>query len=289
MSVFHCINGKIVAETDAVISALDLGLLRGYGVFDYAQCYNGRPFHLRAHIERLMRSAIAVELNIEMSIDEIENLAWDVIKRNAPIDAGIRFVITGGLSHDLLLPSGSASFYILFHPCLSMQASEAPLGVRAITTPVFRYLPNVKTTNYMPAIFARKKALKLGAYDALYLDLSQGIIEGTTCNVFFVKNGTLITDDSNELIKGITRELLLNIGKDHYPIEYRALHINEISSCQEAFLTSSVKDLVPLVQIDDHIVGNGTPGAITAHLRALYHLYIENYLTSKQYLQEITA
>lgn len=289
MSVYHCINGKIVADTDAVISALDLGVLRGYGVFDYAQCYNGRPFHLRAHIERLLRSAIAVELNVEMSIQEIENLAWDVIKKNAPIDAGIRFVVTGGESRDFLLPSGKASLYILFHPCLSMQASEDPLGVRAITTPVLRYLPHVKTTNYMPAIFARKKALQIGAHDALYLDASQGIIEGTTCNVFFVKNGTLITDDSNELIKGVTREILLNIGKDHYPIEYRALHIDEISSCEEAFLTSSVKDLVPLVQIDDRIVGNRTPGAVTAHLRALYHQYIEKTLTSEQYLQEITA
>jgi branched-chain amino acid aminotransferase len=287
MSVFHCINGKIVAETDAVISALDLGLLRGYGVFDYAQCYSGRPFHLRAHIERLLRSASAVELDVEMSIDEIENQALDVIKKNAPVDAGIRFVITGGLSNDLLLPSGKATFYILFHPCQSMQASEAPLGVRAITTSVLRYLPHVKTTNYMPAIFARKKAFKLDAYDALYLNSSGGIIEGTTCNVFFVKNGKLITDDSNELIKGITRELLLNIAKDHYAVEYRALNINEISSCEEAFLTSSVKDLVSLVQIDDQMVGNGTPGAVTAHLRALYHLYIENYLTLE--LQEITA
>jgi len=287
MSVFHWINGKIVEEVDALISALDLGLLRGYGVFDYAQCYMGRPFHLRAHIERLFRSADAVELNVGMSVDQMEDLAWDVIRRNKPVDAGIRLVVTGGLSNDLLVPSGTASVYILFHPCLSMQANEALFGVRTITTSVLRYLPHVKTTNYMPAIFARKKAAMQGAYDALYLNASQGIIEGTTCNVFFVKNGTLITDDSNELIKGVTREVLLNLAKDHYPIEYRALNVHEISSCQEAFLTSSVKDLVSVVQIDDQIIGNGTPGTVTAHLRSLYHLYIENYLTSE--LQEITA
>ena len=223
MPVFHYVNGKITSEAEALFSVLDLGLLRGYAVFDYTQLYAGRPFHLRDHIIRLQNSAERIGLDLPMSIEEIEEAAFDLIEKNEPINAGIRFVLTGGLAgKDFLLPARKSSLFILFHPFAPYKAEYYLKGMRAVTTTALRYLPDVKTTNYIPAIFAMKKALESDADDALYLNREGGIIEGTTCNVFFVKNGRIITDDSDQLVRGVTRDIvpvllrttiLLNIGR----------------------------------------------------------------------------
>jgi branched-chain amino acid aminotransferase len=290
MPVFHYVNGKVVTEDEARISVFDLGLLRGYGVFDYVQLYKGRPFHLRAHVERLHCSAQQIQLDLPMSIEEIEKTVWNLIERNEPIDAGIRFVITGGLSgKDLLTPGHTSSLIMLFHPFSPYKEEYYQNGMRAITTPVLRYLPHVKTTNYMPAIFAMKKAIGAGVDDALYLNDEGRIIEGTTCNVFFVKNGVLITDNSDQLVKGVTRDVVLRLAQNHYPIEFRSLSLAEATSCDEAFLTSSIKDMIPLVQIDHKKVGSGHPGSVSAHLRTLFHCYIKDYFKSNKHLTKVTA
>lgn len=286
MSIFHYINGNIEETSRAQISALDLGLLRGYGVFDYVPLYKGRPFYLRAHIDRLQRSAKEVQLELPMSVDQIEQTALALIEKNQPIDAGLRFIITGGMSGlDFLLPGTISSLVILFHPWTPYSKELYENGMRAVTTSELRHLPHVKTTNYMPAIFAMKKAIEANANDALYLNSEGRILEGTTCNVFFVKNGTLITDDSDQIVRGVTREIILNLARNHYPIEYRAISVEEAASCDEAFLTSSVKDVMPLVQIDNRKIGSGRVGSVSAHLRSLFHVYIENYV----HTQEVTV
>ena len=283
MTIFHYINGNIEEKSCAQINVLDLGLLRGYGVFDYVSLYKGRPFYLRAHIDRLQISAKQIQLELPMSIMQIERAALDVIEKNEPIDAGLRFIITGGLSGgDLLLPEGKSSLMILFHPLTPYSIEHYTNGMRAVTTSELRYLPHVKTTNYISAIFAMKKALAANANDALYLNCDGGILEGTTCNVFFVKKGTLITSDSPQIVRGVTREIILNLAKNHYPIEYREVSVEETSSCDEAFLTSSLKDVMQLVQIDNQKIGNGRPGSISAHLRSLFHAYIENYFHAQK-------
>lgn len=290
MTIFHYVNGKIVPDEKAGVHVLNLGLLRGYGVFDYAQTYGGRPFHLRAHIERLQRSAEEIGLNLPMSIDEIEQVAWDLIEYNEPIDAGVRFLVTGTLcGKDILQPGDISSLTMLFHPFTPLNTEAYTKGFKAVTTKHIRYMPHVKSINYMPTIFAMKEAVAKGADDALHLNDSGGIIEATTSNVFFVKNGKLITDDSNQLVKGVTREIILNLAQKEYPIEYRTVHLSEFSTYDEAFLTSSAKDLVPLVEIDGIAVGNGSPGPISDHLRRLYHNYIEEYFRQNFHLKQATV
>ncbi len=285
MTRFHYINGEIVPESTAYISVFDLGLLRSYAVFDYVQLYQGCPFHLKEHLQRLKKSAEQVQLKLPMSIEAMEKIALELIQKNEPIDAGIRFIVTAGLcGPDLLLPKNESTLIILFHPISPNPEHYYQSGMKAVTTPLLRYLPHVKTTNYMPAIFAKKYALEHQSDDALYIDELGGILEATTSNVFFIKDGTIITDDSDLIVKGITREIILNLAKPHFPIEYRALPIKEISSCDEAFLTSSIKDIIPLVKIDDQNVGNGKPGPISHQLRGLFHVYLQNYLSFQKVL-----
>lgn len=276
---YHYVNGSFIPHLEASISPLDLGVLRGYGVFDYVQLYKGRPFHLMDHLERLKWAADRVGLRFPLSLTAITDLTFDLIKKNQPIDAGIRFIITGGKTKDLLIPcENEANFMILFHPCEPNPETFYTKGMSVITHQMLRMMPSVKTTNYYPAIFAMKKAQELGRNDALYLNNQKKILEGTTSNVFFFNGKKLITSNSKDIVKGITRKVILKMAKDHYDIEYRSLHIDEIESCEEAFLCSSVKDLIPLVKIDEKSVGDGRPGQVTAHLRKIYWEYIRNHI-----------
>lgn len=279
MTIFHYVNGAVVPEEKAVVSALDLGLLRGYGVFDYVQVYQGKPFHLMDHLQRLLWSAEQVGLSLPIGLEEIEKLSKKLLSNNQPIDAGLRLIITGGYSgQDQLLPSEPAHLMMLFHPFTPTPEKYYTRGMRVITTRMLRSLPGVKTTNYMPAIFAASKAKKMGFDDAVYVNAQEEILEGMISNAFFFKQGTLITSDSDQIVKGVTRAVILELAKPHFPIEMRSLPLSELKDCEEAFLCSSRKEVAPLVQIDDTIIGSGKPGPQCAKLRKLFQEYVAAYL-----------
>jgi len=285
---FHYVNGKITTEEETHLSAFDLGIIRGYGVFDYVQLYKGRPFHLQSHLERLEKSAKGIGLEMPLTIEQIELAAWKVIETNEPVDAGLRFMITGGLSSkDFLIPDTTTSLIILFHPTESYPNKIYEKGMRAITTSTLRLYPHVKSNCYLPAIMAMREANRRGFHDAIYINEKNEVLEGTTCNVFFIKNDNLITDDSDLIIKGVTRDIILNLTKD-LQIEFRSMPLSEIPSCDEAFLTSSIKDCVPLVQVNEEIVGSGRPGPITEMLRNRFHSYLQTtLLEEKQFARSI--
>lgn len=272
-------NNAFVLKQEALISVFDMGLLRGHGVFDYAQVYQGHPFHLTDHLLRLKWSCEQVGLCLPKTLDELHEITHAFIEKNNMQNGGIRFVVTGGApSLDLLLPEGESNLLILPHPYTPNPESYYTKGMCVVTTNFLRLLPSVKTTNYIPAIFAIKKAKERGCDDALYLDADNLILEGTTSNVFFFKNNTWITSNSTEIVKGVTRDVLLRlIGKD-VAIEYRSISVDEAISCEEAFLCSSVKDVVPLVQIDGQKIGTGLVGPRTEKLRMVYREYIQSHL-----------
>ena len=282
--IFHFLNNTFVTEQEATFSPFDLGLLRGYGVFDYVQLYQGRPFHLDDHLERLRWSAEQIDLALPMDMGKIKALTLQLIDKNPSIDAGIRFLITGGLcGKEFLLPANHSELGMLFHPFQPHpDRYYQQKGMRAVTFHLDRTYPCVKTINYTHAVLAMKKAEKSRMDDAIYLNSSQELLEATTSNLFFLKDGKWITAKNDQVVNGVTRTILLKLAKEHYPVEFRALHLDEIEACDEAFLCSSVKDVVPLVQIDDKKVGMGLPGAHTAKMRLLFHRYLENYLSEKQ-------
>lgn len=278
MAIFHYVDGAFIPEEKAYVSALDLGILRGYGIFDYVQIYQGKAFHLQDHLERFKWSAEQVELSLPVSLSELTHLVDELLAKNPSIDAGVRLLLTGGPSgQDQLLPEEAPSLILLFHPYQAPPERYYNKGMKAITTNLLRIIPGVKTTNYMPAIFAMNKAKKMGFDDAIYLNDRQELLEGSISNAFFFKEGKLITSDSNSIVKGVTRAILLRLAADHFPIEFRSLPLSEVSSCQEAFLCSSRKEVAPLVQIDNMIIGSGTPGPLSTKLRALFQDYITHY------------
>ncbi len=274
------INGSYVEENAAKISVLDLGLIRGYGVFDYLRTYNKRPFHLQNHLERLRYSAQEIGLNLPLEIEEIASIIETLLEKNGFEESSVKMIVTGGLSPDQLMPKELPSLMIFTYPLKPFSEEHYKNGVKTITTTLSRAIPQSKTLQYIPAIMALKKGLSTNATEALYLNKKNEILEATTSNFFAFKNGVLITPESDELLIGITREVVRALAKDHFKVEMRTISYEEIASLDEAFLTSSNKEVMPVIQIDEFVIGKGVVGENTKKLMHLFREYTHQPLWS---------
>jgi branched-chain amino acid aminotransferase len=269
------LKGNYLAEKDAHISVLDLGLLRGFGVFDYLRTYRGRPFHLQDHLLRLQYSAEQLGLTLPHSLEEITQIIARLLSLSKLPEASIKILLTGGVSPDQFTPPSASELIAFVYPLSPIPPSAYTLGIPVVTTRLGRSLPTSKTTQYAPAIVALQSGKLHKAKEALYLNAQEEILEATTSNFFAIKNGTLYTCASNEVLFGITREILLTLAKDHYPIALASIRYNELSSIDEAFITSSNREVMPVVAIDGQPIGAGTVGPKTRHLMQRFQAYTE--------------
>jgi branched-chain amino acid aminotransferase len=280
----YYINGAFVLAREATVSAGDLGLVRGYGVFDVLRTYDRIPFALRRHLERLERSAQQVNLPLPASLDELERLVHATLARNAAVeperDVTVRLIVTGGASAGFLLPDGNPSLLILVAPVRSVPGHHYTEGAALITADIPRFLPSVKSINYIPAILGQQRARAAGAVEALYCTAEEVISECTTANFFVVAGGKLITPNQ-DVLAGITRNITLELADDVMDVTLRPIRRDELRTVDEAFITSTTKEIMPIVRIDDITIGNGRPGPLTARLAALFRAY--SHQSSNQY------
>ena len=275
MSIYY-LDGNFITEEEATISVHDLSLLRGYGVFDFLRSYNGHPFQLQGHIDRLARSAQLVGLALPVSTKEIFRLTMETIRYNNYQEYQVRLVITGGESPSGFLPErGAARLIIMVSPLHPLPEQWYNDGVKVTTSRTARFLPGAKTTNYIPAILAMQEATAQGAVEAIYLDEGGFLQEGTTSNFFAFFGSTLVTPPSSRILPGITRETVLNLAQKEFKIEIRPIHQDEIRLMDEALITASNKEILPVCTINSGQISD-RPGLHTKKLMRLF----EN-LTSK--------
>ena len=260
----YYIDGEFVPENKAFIPVDDLAVLRGFGVCDLMRTYNGKPYFLNEHIKRLENSAKEIGLELPWSCDDMVKIVLETLKKNKTInEANIRIVITGGSSPDFITPHGNPRLLVLVTQIPELPVSWYEKGVKVITLPIERDIPGAKSISYIPATMALKKAKKENAVEALYVDRHGFVRECATSNFFAFINGSLVTPD-RDVLKGITRQVVLDISKDLFDIELRQLPLDEVLNADEVFITGTNKGVVPVVMIDDTIIGNGRPGKNTA-------------------------
>jgi branched-chain amino acid aminotransferase len=265
----YYVNGHYVTEADAKISILDLAILRGFGVFDYLRTYNGRPFHLWDHLLRLKYSAQHVGLSLPKNLSEIQEIIETVQKHD---EASIKIIVTGGVSPDHFTLHES-NLIVFAYPLTPYPLSFFDEGIKVSTTRLSRPLPTSKTIQYMPAIVAIQQSK---AQEALYLNAQGEILEATTSNFFAFKDDTLYTCTSDEVLHGITLEVVLRLCAPHFPLKHQALRYQDIPAMQEAFITASNKEVMPVVQIDGAIIGSGTVGPRTKKIMELFRTYTQS-------------
>jgi branched-chain amino acid aminotransferase len=273
------IDGKFYPEEKAKISVFDHGLLYGDGVFEGIRAYEGRVFKLEEHLARLEDSAKAILLNLPWSREEIRKAVLETCQRNKMQSGYLRLVVTRGKGYLGLSPDRCKK------PTLIIIATDLELypekyyreGLKVVTGATWRQSPaaldpGIKSLNYLNNILAKIEGQQAGAQEVILLN-SQGLVsECSGDNIFFLRNGVLITPKlSSGALNGITRTTVLEIAREAgWETREDDVRRYDLFTCEEMFLTGTGAEIVPVVEVDGRIVGDGKPGKKTADLMKRY-------------------
>jgi branched-chain amino acid aminotransferase len=275
------LNGKFYTSREkAVVSVYDHGFLYGDGVFEGIRAYNGRVFKLREHIKRLYQSALSVKLIIPFGHEKMEKLVVETCRKTGLKDIYIRLVVSRGIG-DLGLDPRKCS-----KPTVVIMADKITLyppekyksGISVITSSIRRNRPDtlnsqIKSLNYLNNILAKTETFRYGADEAVMLNDEGYVSEATADNIFIIKNSSKLYTPPPYLgiLEGITRGCVIDIAKNMgYRVIEEPFTVHDIYTCEECFLTGSGAELIPVIEIDERIIGNGKPGKHFSKLLTAY-------------------
>ena len=271
------VNGRISGERDAAISVFDHGFLYGEGVYETMRTYNGRPFLYERHMRRLRRSAEMIVLEVPFSDDELadrirETMAGAGLNGS---EAYIRVLLTRGIGELTYDPKATPvpSFVIIVKPHVDPPPAAFERGVKVCLSPILRNHPQslnpmIKSNNLLNNALAMQEAIRRGGAEAIMRNHRGELSECSQSNLFIVKSGVMLTPPLNAgLLPGITREFVMETARDlGVSTREETLREDELFAADESFLTSTTKELLPIVQVDDRRIGSGAPGPVTRML-----------------------
>lgn len=278
MSRVVVIDGDVVVPERATISVYDRGFLYGDSVFETIRTYGGKLYALEEHLARLEDSAgkMGIDMPVDVPVLAEETRRGVALSGNAESYARVMLTRgTGPLGLDTALAEGGSCRVILVEPLVTPPAAHYEHGISAWCVETVRAsdaVDSAKLGNYLASALALRKARAAGAVEALVVNRDGLVVEGTTANVFAVKDGVLITPPLDiGVLAGITRAIVLAIAQElSISVEERALSRQAIQAVDELFLTSSIREVLPVVRVDDATIGSGKPGEITRKIhRAL--------------------
>jgi len=272
----YYVDGQFVAASEAVIPVDDLAIMRGLGVFDLLRTLNGKPLFLQEHIMRLEDSARRIGIALPWPRPELIRVVMEALHRNSFKESNIRIVVTAGSSPDFLTPQGKPRLLVLVTPAPELPTRWYTAGVKIITFLSERNIPGAKSIDYVPATIALRQARDQDAIEAVYVDRNGRVLEGTTSNLFAFFSGTLVTPNSG-ILSGVTRKAVLDLAAKMGPVDLRDLSLAKLLTADEVFITGTNKMIVPVVQVDDTVIGDGRPGRHTQNLMDALRIQIDEY------------
>jgi len=269
------LNGKLVEKEKAVVSVFDHGLLYGDGVFEGIRSYDGLIFKMEEHIDRLYRSAAAIQLKIPLTKDEMTKAVIETLKANRLNGAYIRLVVTRGPGDLGLDPRKcpAATVFIITDKIKLYPREFYQNGLEIVTARTRRNLvsaldPRIKSLNYLNNILAKIDAIKAGTEEAIMLSYNDYVAECTGDNIFMVKDDELITSPTDVgALEGITRDAVIKLSpRAGVSFKEKMLKLDDLYSAGEVFLTGTAAEIIPVTVIDKQKIGTGKPGKVTLKL-----------------------
>jgi len=258
------LNDRFVNKEEALLHVSDLSMQRGYGIFDFFRTVNGVPLFVHDHLQRFRHSAEGLHLPFRKSNEELLDIVKTLLKQSGLQEAGIRLMLTGGYAADGYQVA-EPNLVITCNPVKVAGEAEFNKGVTAITWEHQRELPHIKTINYLMGVWMQPLLKEKNVNEVLY-HKNNAITEFPRSNVFIVTGGTTLVTPADNILKGITRGHVLSLAKDILPVEERAVSPEELLQAKEVFLTSTTRKLIPVVKINEQVIGTGQPGEITRRL-----------------------
>jgi branched-chain amino acid aminotransferase len=299
MSAFVNVNGQISDSEHAAISVFDHGFLYGEGVYETIRTYNGEPFLFDRHMKRLRDSAAMIRLDVPFIDEEFLKRSTDTMQAaglgrprlprasvsesrgrhggDAVDEAYIRILLTRGIGELTYDPAATPdpSLVIIVKPLPVPAASDFENGVKVCMVDIIRNHPQsvspmIKSNNLLNNALGMQQALRQGGVEGVFRNYRGELSECSQSNLFVVKNGVVRTPPLDAgLLPGITRAFVFELGAAvGVKVEEATLHDNDLFGADEAFFTSTTRELMPIVQVDDRTIGSGKPGPITTKLLA---------------------
>lgn len=269
------INKELMDREETSVDIEDRGYQFGDGVYEVVRVYEGEVYELDRHVERLFRSAKEIDITLEYTIDELKETLKKLIKENNVIDGGVYFQVTRGVAPRKHNYDRSVKSHLVAYPLYFTRPEEKQReGVTAITVEDLRWLRcDIKSLNLLYNVMMKQKASDNEAFEGIFI--RDGIVtEGTSTNVFIVKDGIYKTHPVNNMIlNGITRRRILELFKEN-DLAYEEVEFTkaELFEADEVFITSTTSEVMPITQIDDENIGDGQVGEKT---KEIYDLLIE--------------
>ena len=287
MGAFVNVNGKITDGEHAVISIFDHGFIYGEGVYETLRTYNGEPFFFERHMNRLRRSAGMLLLDVPFADDEFLRRSLETMSAahlgqhgaHEVTEAYIRILLTRGigeLTYDLAA-TPVPSVVVIVKPLPIPAARDFEHGVKVCMVDVIRnhpqsVNPKIKSNNLLNNALCMQQALRNGGVEGVFRNYRGELSECSQANLFIVTNGVVRTPSLDAgLLPGITRGFVFELGLEGgVVVEEALLKDDDLFNADEAFFTSTTRELMPIVQVDDRTIGSGKPGPITQNLLAAY-------------------
>jgi branched-chain amino acid aminotransferase len=279
------LNGSLVPRSRALISVFDHAFLYGYGLYESMRTYNGKFFLLERHIKRLLDSAEAIRLGPKLAGIDLEKACRETLAINDIKDARIRITISNGASDAAPWTSVTdikPNVVVIARPFMPFPAEKYSEGFHIGIAGTIRrcresLIATMKTVNHLDSVMARMEAAARGLDETLILNDDGYIAEGGGCNIFFVRDGRLITPALNSgILPGVTRDVVIALAAGlEIETSQGPVGIGVIRKCDEAFVTNAVIEIMPVTEVRDESgnsvsIGGGKPGALTQKLMEAY-------------------
>ena len=273
------VNGHLSDDAHATVSVFDHGFLYGEGVYETLRTYDGNPFLFARHMRRLRASASMLALTVPIDDAEIGIRFRDTMRAaglgTSGREAYLRILVTRGVGELTYDPAAceTPTVVVIAKAHVDPPADAFERGVTVALVGIVRNHPGsvnplIKSNNLLNNALAMQEAFRRGAFEGVMRNYRGDLAECTTANLFVVKDGVAVTPPLDAgLLAGITREFLFEVGAGlGIPVRERALRDDDLFGADEAFLTSTTRELVPIVRVDDRVIGAGTPGPVTLAL-----------------------
>lgn len=279
MSVVY-VNGHYVADNEAKVSVYERAFLFGDGVYEVVPVYGGQAHRFTDHIARLQRSAAAIGLQASIMESDCAAILAQLLAYNGLQTASFylqlsRSGVVGRREH--AFPDAvSVSWFAFVTAWPAGEQAPVDKGLSVITVEDIRWQRcDIKAITLLPNVMARQKAAEAGCDEALFVRQGE-VIEGSSSNLFAVKSGVLLTaPESSRILSGITRKVILELAQAAgWSIELRSLSVQELLTCDEVWISSSLREIKPVVQVDGHRIGEGQPGPRWRQMMGLFRAAI---------------
>jgi D-alanine transaminase len=276
---FALLNGEIIERSEAKVDVEDRGYQFGDGVYEVIRVYNGKLFTAAEHLKRFSKSAESIGISLQFSSKQLLEMVEELLKKNNLETGNVYMQVTRGIApRNHVFPARNVTPTLVAYTIKSSRPIDnLKSGVKAILTEDIRWLRcDIKSLNLLGNLLAKQKASEQGCFEAIQ-HRGQDVTEGSSSNIFIVKDGSVITHESNNLIlKGITKDVILDLcGKNNIPVSERTFSLTELDDVDEVFLSSTTSEVMPVIEINGNVIKAGVPGPVTRKLQELFQKEIE--------------